>query len=73
MTVRDNGRGIEPAFLPHVFDLFTHGAGSRAGFGVGLSVARRLVELHQGRIEARSDGPGSGSGFIVVLPTMAAD
>ena len=71
--MRDNGRGIEPAFLPHVFDLFTHGAGDRAGLGVGLSVARRLVELHQGRIEARSDGPGAGSEFIVVLPTMAAD
>lgn len=73
MTVRDNGRGIDPAFLPHIFDLFTRGAGDRAGFGVGLSVARRLVELHQGRIEARSDGPGSGSEFIVVLPAMAAD
>jgi len=73
MTVRDNGRGIEPAFLPHAFDLFTHGAGNRAGLGVGLSVARRLVELHQGRIEARSDGIGAGSEFIVVLPTMAAD
>ena len=73
IAVRDNGRGIEPAFLPHIFDLFTRGAGDRAGFGVGLSVARRLVELHQGRIEARSDGPGAGSEFIVVLPTMAAD
>ena len=73
IAVRDNGRGIEPAFLPHVFDLFTRGAGDCAGFGVGLSVARRLVELHQGRIEARSDGPGAGSEFIVILPTMPAD
>ncbi|HVQ41283.1 MAG TPA: HAMP domain-containing sensor histidine kinase [Vicinamibacterales bacterium] len=73
IAVRDNGRGIDPALLPHVFELFTHGAGDRAGSGVGLSVARRLVELHHGRIEARSDGPGSGSEFIVMLPTMAAD
>jgi signal transduction histidine kinase len=73
IAVRDNGRGIEPAFLPHIFDLFTRGAGDRAGFGVGLSVARRLIELHQGRIEARSEGPGAGSEFIVMLPTMAAD
>jgi signal transduction histidine kinase len=73
IAVRDNGRGIEPAFLPHIFDLFTRGAGDRAGFGVGLSVARRLIELHQGRIEARSEGPGAGSEFIVVLPTMTAD
>lgn len=73
IAVRDNGRGIAPALLPHVFDLFTRGSSDRAGFGVGLSVARRLVELHQGRIEARSDGPGAGSEFIVMLPTMAAD
>jgi signal transduction histidine kinase len=73
IAVRDNGRGIEPAFLPHIFDLFTRGGGDRAGFGVGLSVARRLIGLHQGRIEARSDGPGAGSEFIIVLPTMAAD
>ena len=73
IEVTDNGEGIDPAFLPHIFDLFTRGAGERTGFGVGLSVARRLVELHQGRIEARSDGPGSGSEFIVVIPTMAAD
>lgn len=73
IAVRDNGRGIDPALLPSIFDLSTRGAGDRAGLGVGLSVARRLVELHQGRIEARSDGPGSGSEFIVILPTMAAD
>ena len=73
IAVRDNGRGIDPALLPHIFDLFTRGAGDRAGFGVGLSVARRLIELHQGRLEARSAGPGAGSEFIVMLPTMAAD
>jgi signal transduction histidine kinase len=73
MTVRDNGRGIEPALLPHVFELFTRGATDRAGVGVGLSVARRLVELHQGRLEARSAGPGLGSEFVIVLPAMLAD
>jgi signal transduction histidine kinase len=73
MSVRDNGRGIEPAMLPHIFDLFTRGAGDPAGFGVGLSVARRLTELHHGRLEARSDGPGTGSEFIITLPTMSAD
>ena len=73
MTVRDNGRGIEPALLPHVFELFTRGASDRAGVGVGLSVARRLVELHQGRLAVRSAGPGLGSEFIIVLPAMLAD
>jgi len=73
ISVRDNGRGIDPEFLPHVFDLFTSGGGERAGFGLGLSVARRLVELHHGRLEARSAGPGAGSEFIITLPTMATD
>ena len=73
IAVRDNGRGIEPAILPYIFDLFTRGAGDRSGFGVGLSVARRLVELHHGRLEARSNGPGTGSEFVITLPTMAAD
>lgn len=72
-TVRDNGRGIEPALLPHIFELFTRGASDRAGVGVGLSVARRLVELHQGRLEVRSAGPGLGSEFIIVLPATLAD
>ena len=73
IAVRDNGRGIEPAILPHIFDLFTRGPGDRAGFGVGLAVARRLVELHHGRLEARSNGPGTGSEFVITLPSMAAD
>ena len=74
VTVRvfDNGRGISPALLPHVFDMFTQGRHGHhvpdAGLGVGLTIARRIVEMHGGSSAARSDGPGSGSEFTVTLP-----
>jgi signal transduction histidine kinase len=68
VSVADSGRGIEPALLNRVFELFTRGPGDAAGFGVGLAVARKLVELHGGRIEARSAGLGRGSEFVVILP-----
>jgi signal transduction histidine kinase len=71
VTVTDNGRGIDPVVLPGVFDLFTRGATDVRGFGVGLAVTRRLVELHGGSIEARSGGPGRGSEFVVWLPPAA--
>jgi len=67
IRVRDSGAGIEPAMLPRIFDLFAKGDQS-GGFGIGLSVVKRLVELHGGVIEARSAGPGSGSEFVVQLP-----
>ncbi len=72
LCVRDNGVGIPPEVLPHVFDLFVQAdrsmARSQGGLGIGLTVVKRLVELHGGRVEARSEGPGRGSEFIVRLP-----
>jgi signal transduction histidine kinase len=75
VRVRDNGDGIAPALLPRVFDLFTQGDRTldrtEGGLGLGLALARRLVEMHKGRIEATSDGPGKGSEFVVRLPLLA--
>ena len=75
VSVRDNGIGIDGALLPHVFELFTQGERSldrsQGGLGVGLTVVQRLVDLHQGRVEVRSDGPGKGSLFRVVLPCVS--
>lgn len=72
LSVRDDGRGIAPELLPHVFDLFEQGPRSldrnQGGLGVGLTLVQRLVQLHHGEVEARSDGPGCGSEFIVRLP-----
>jgi signal transduction histidine kinase len=72
IRVRDNGIGIEPASLPSVFDLFTQASRSaertQAGLGIGLALVKRLVELHDGEVEARSPGLGQGSEFIVRLP-----
>lgn len=73
IRVKDNGLGITADSLPHVFDLFRQDtrtlARSQGGLGVGLTVAKRIVELHQGTIEARSEGENKGSEFIVNLPT----
>jgi signal transduction histidine kinase len=75
ITVRDQGIGIEPELLPHVFELFEQGRRSldrsQGGLGVGLTLVQRLVRLHNGRVEAHSAGPGQGSAFRVVLPCMA--
>ena len=74
-TIRivDNGKGIAPDALPHVFDLFMQEATEhREGLGIGLKVVRGLVELHGGRVAARSDGIGKGSEFVVTLPVDAA-
>jgi signal transduction histidine kinase/ActR/RegA family two-component response regulator len=72
VRVRDSGVGISPELLPHVFDLFTQApqtlARSQGGLGLGLAIVRRLVELHGGRVEAHSAGPGTGSEFVVTLP-----
>ena len=76
VRVRDNGIGIDPDLLPHVFDLFTQGASvegrKQSGLGIGLTLVRRLTDLHGGRVEARSGGLGRGSEFIVHLPVAAA-
>ena len=72
LRVRDSGAGIAPEMLPHIFDLFAQGDRtldrSQGGLGIGLTVVRRLVELHDGQVEAHSDGPGKGAEFVVKLP-----
>ncbi|PYN89716.1 MAG: hypothetical protein DMD87_04455 [Candidatus Rokuibacteriota bacterium] len=74
LRVADDGVGISPELLPFVFDLFVQGErnlGPRAGgLGVGLSLVHRLVELHGGRVEAASPGPGQGSVFTVRFPAL---
>lgn len=72
ITVADNGMGIAPELLTHVFKMFAQldpaADSTKGGLGIGLSLVHRLVELHGGRVEARSAGPGRGSEFIVHLP-----
>jgi signal transduction histidine kinase len=70
LRVRDTGIGIVPAMLPRVFDLFAqvNRSGSERGLGVGLTLARALVELHGGTIIVQSEGPGRGCEFTVHLP-----
>jgi two-component system, chemotaxis family, CheB/CheR fusion protein len=74
LRVRDDGIGIPAADLPTVFDLFAQAHRSldrsHGGLGVGLTLVKRLVEMHGGRVEARSAGTGHGSEFIVELPTV---
>jgi len=73
--VADTGIGIPPSLLPRVFDLPVHGDRrldrAQGGLGVGLTLVRRLVELHGGRVEVFSEGPGRGSEFVVRLPRIA--
>ncbi|MGZ5271634.1 MAG: PAS domain-containing sensor histidine kinase [Ramlibacter sp.] len=73
VTVRDDGRGIEPQDLDRIFDLFTQGEAAPdnfpdSGLGVGLALARSLVGLHGGHMSARSDGPGRGAEFSFRIP-----
>lgn len=70
--MRDNGRGIAPDMLPKVFDMFAQGAppGTQGGLGIGLALARTLVEMHGGTVEARSEGPGKGSELTVRMPLL---
>jgi signal transduction histidine kinase len=70
IAVTDTGRGIEPAAMATIFDLFTRSAPDVRGFGVGLAVARRLIDLHGGFIRARSAGAGRGAEFVVSLPLL---
>ncbi|HEX6903124.1 MAG TPA: ATP-binding protein [Thermoanaerobaculia bacterium] len=76
IRVRDDGMGLPADLLPRVFDLFTQADRSldrsQGGLGIGLTLVRQLVELHGGRVEARSDGPGHGSEFAVRLPALDA-
>ncbi len=76
ITVRDSGLGIAPEKLPQMFDLFAQGersiARSEGGLGLGLTIVKKLAELHGGTIAARSAGLGHGSEFTVRLPAQAA-
>jgi signal transduction histidine kinase/CheY-like chemotaxis protein len=76
LTVRDNGRGISPEFLPYVFERFRQADASstrrEGGLGLGLALVRELVELHGGRVSAASDGPEKGATFRVELPAAGA-
>jgi PAS domain S-box-containing protein len=75
IRVEDTGAGISPDMLPRVFDAFVQGAPppdrAQGGLGIGLTLVKQLAELHGGRVEARSDGPGKGSIFTVRLPMIA--
>jgi hypothetical protein len=74
IIVRDTGKGIEPEFLPHVFDYFRQENSGTArvfgGLGLGLAIVRHLVELHGGTVNASSPGVGQGATFTVTLPLM---
>jgi CheY-like chemotaxis protein len=74
IRVRDSGIGISPKLLPRVFDPFAQSERpldrSHGGLGIGLTLVKRLVEMHGGRVQANSDGPGRGSEFEVHLPVL---
>ncbi|WP_051155374.1 CheR family methyltransferase [Noviherbaspirillum massiliense] len=72
LDVADSGQGIAPEFLPHVFDIFRQAAPAttrnKGGLGIGLALVKQLTDLHGGRVEAASEGPGKGSRFSIWLP-----
>jgi signal transduction histidine kinase len=75
IVVSDNGRGIAPAFLPHIFDRFSQGDSSvtrtHGGLGLGMAIVRHLAELHGGTVHAESEGENRGATFAVTLPIRA--
>lgn len=75
IEVQDRGQGIEPEFLPHLFERFRQQDSSRkrrsGGLGLGLSIVKHLVDLHGGTVSGTSEGPGSGAIFRVTLPRIA--
>lgn len=75
ITVRDNGKGITPAFLPYVFERFRQADSSNtrrhSGLGLGLALVKQLVELHGGTVQGESAGEGQGATFTVMLPVRA--
>jgi signal transduction histidine kinase len=75
IRVKDTGEGIAHPLLPKIFDIFTQAERtlerSQGGLGFGLALVKRLIDLHRGRIEVRSEGPGKGSEFLVWLPVLA--
>jgi PAS domain S-box-containing protein len=77
VSIKDSGTGISAEMLPHIFEMFMqvdrNVPRSKGGLGIGLTLVRRLVEMHGGSIEARSAGPGQGSAFVVRLPILAIE
>lgn len=77
IAIKDSGEGIDPAFLPHMFDLFAQGDQaldrSQGGLGIGLTLVRHLVELHGGQVSAASEGRGRGTEMTVRLPAWVAE
>jgi signal transduction histidine kinase len=76
ISVKDNGSGISADLMPHIFDPFVQGERTfdhaQGGLGLGLSITKRLIEMHGGSIEARSGGAGEGSTFTIRLPRIAS-
>ena len=74
ISVTDRGQGMAPDFLPHAFELFAQedqgGSQRPPGLGIGLTLARRIVQLHNGRIDAFSDGTGKGARIVLALPRI---
>jgi PAS domain S-box-containing protein len=77
VSIRDNGSGIPSHMLHDIFEIFRQVDGtinrSNGGLGIGLTLVKQLVELHDGTVEAHSDGPGKGSEFVVLLPLVATN
>jgi len=76
ISVRDNGVGIAADALPRMFEMFSRGEGAgrrdQSGLGIGLALSRRLAEMHGGSLEGCSDGPGTGSEFVLRIPLVDA-
>jgi signal transduction histidine kinase len=77
ICIRDNGIGIRPDLLPHVFELFTQldrdNGRTQGGLGIGLALVQRLVQMHGGHVSAASEGPGKGSEFVIRLPRLRVE
>jgi signal transduction histidine kinase len=77
LSVKDNGVGIAPDHIPQLFTMFSQLEGTRerseSGLGIGLALARNIVELHGGTIEVRSAGPGTGTEVEVLLPLLESN
>src|SRR5690606_31467053 len=77
LCVRDDGIGMEADLIPYVFELFSQAARTpdrtQGGLGIGLALARTIVQAHGGTVTAHSDGPGRGSTFTVALPRTSAE
>jgi PAS domain S-box-containing protein len=76
LTITDSGAGITASTLPHVFDFFVQGeipGRGKSGLGIGLGLAKQLIEMHGGTIQAHSDGVGSGSSFTIRIPVLTSE